>query len=94
MIDIDEDSEWSYVDKVEDEDQNSNPVIGEDALDRMAIALGGRAMLQCIMTTLPQMLQASERKEGLPHGMVSRSLPAFCCNSLSLPLAIAASHLL
>lgn len=70
MIDIDEDSEWSYVDKVEDEDQNSNPVIGEDALDRMAIALGGRAMLQCIMTTLPQMLQASERKEGLPHGMV------------------------
>ena len=70
MIDIDEDSEWSYVDKVEDEDQNSNPVIGEDALDRMAIALGGRAMLQCIMTTLPQMLQASEHKEGLPHGMV------------------------
>ena len=57
MIDIDEDSEWSYVDKIEDEDESSNPVIGEDALDRLAVALGGRAMLQCILTTLPQMLQ-------------------------------------
>lgn len=65
MVDIEEDSEWSCVDKIEDEDQSSNPVIGEDALDRMSIALGGRTMLQCIMATLPQMLQSSKCKEGL-----------------------------
>ena len=64
MVDIEEDGEWSYVDKIEDEDQSSNPVVGEDALDRMAIALGGRAMLQCIMTTLPQMLQSGKCREG------------------------------
>ena len=58
MLDIVDDEEWSQVDELESADESSNESVGQDTLDRLAISLGGRAILQHIMTTLPAMFKS------------------------------------
>ncbi|CAF4863701.1 unnamed protein product, partial [Rotaria sp. Silwood1] len=57
MVDLDDDSEWSIKDTIEDEEDDSNAVVGESSLDRLACALGGKTMLTYILTTVQTMLQ-------------------------------------
>lgn len=40
MADLDEDSDWAQADEVLDEDNDSNNVVAESALDRLACGLG------------------------------------------------------
>ncbi|EDO35645.1 predicted protein [Nematostella vectensis] len=56
MVDLDDDPEWSISDEIEDEDYESNTVVGESSLDRLACALGGKTILPHITATIPQML--------------------------------------
>lgn len=56
MIDLDDDPEWSIQDEIEDEDEESNPITGESAMDRLACALGGKTMLPHILTNVNTML--------------------------------------
>ncbi|RNA44474.1 Importin-5, partial [Brachionus plicatilis] len=56
MVDLDDDAEWSVQDEIEDEDEESNPITGESAMDRLACALGGKTMLPHILTNVNQML--------------------------------------
>ena len=51
--------EWSQTDDVED-DTDSNPAIGENAIDRLACALGGKCILPLIMQNVPSMLQSGK----------------------------------
>jgi hypothetical protein len=62
MLDIVDDEEWSQVDELESADESSNESVGQDTLDRLAISLGGRAILQHIMTTLPAMFKSGDWK--------------------------------
>ena len=61
MVDLEDDQEslveWSMADESEEDDSDSITVAGENAIDRFACALGGKAILPHIMTTVPQMLQ-------------------------------------
>jgi hypothetical protein len=56
MVDLEDDDEWSVQDEIEDEDEDSNPITGESAMDRLACALGGKAMLPHILTNVNNML--------------------------------------
>ncbi|CAF3712378.1 unnamed protein product [Adineta steineri] len=57
MVDLDDDAEWSTKDTIEDEEDDSNAVVGESSLDRLACALGGKTVLNYILTTVQTMLQ-------------------------------------
>ncbi|CAF1658157.1 unnamed protein product, partial [Didymodactylos carnosus] len=57
MVDLDDDKEWSTKDTIEDEEDDSNAVIGESSLDRLACALGGKTMLQYSVSAVQTMLQ-------------------------------------
>ena len=62
MMELDEDQEalveWSVADDSEEDDSDANSVAGENAIDRLACALGGKTILPHIMATVPQMLSS------------------------------------
>ena len=60
MVDLEDDDEWANSDEIEDEDNDSNAVAGESALDRFACGIGGKTMLPHITSAIPQMLQNGE----------------------------------
>ncbi|KAH3808346.1 hypothetical protein DPMN_136699 [Dreissena polymorpha] len=61
MVDLEDEEDWAVSDEVENEDDDSNAVAGESALDRLCCALTGVTMLQHILANIPQMLQNSRR---------------------------------
>lgn len=63
MTDLEEDEEWSFSDEVIEEDNDSNSVVAESALDRLACGLGGKTMLPQIVQNVPTMLSNSNWKE-------------------------------
>lgn len=60
MVDLEDDPEWSVQDEIEDEDEDSNPITGESAMDRLACALGGKTMLPHILTNVNSMLSHAD----------------------------------
>ena len=56
MVDLEDDPEWSVQDEIEDEDEESNPITGESAMDRLACSLGGKTMLPNILTNVNSIL--------------------------------------
>jgi len=62
MVDLEDDPEWSVQDEIEDEDEESNPITGESAMDRLACALGGKTMLPHILTNVNSMLSHADWK--------------------------------
>ncbi|XP_052214366.1 importin-5-like isoform X7 [Dreissena polymorpha] len=60
MVDLEDEEDWAVSDEVENEDDDSNAVAGESALDRLCCALTGVTMLQHILANIPQMLQNSD----------------------------------
>ena len=57
MMDLEEENDWASSDEIEDEDNDSNAVAGESALDRFACGIGGKTMLPHITAAIPKMLQ-------------------------------------
>lgn len=57
MVDLEDESDWSTKDTIEDEEDDSNAVVGESSLDRLACALGGKTVMNYILTTVQSMLQ-------------------------------------
>lgn len=62
MTDLDEDEEWSFSDEIIEEDNDSNNVVAESALDRLACGLGGKTMLPQIVQNIPTMLSSADWK--------------------------------
>ena len=62
MTEIDEEEDWATSDEAADDDSDSNSVVAESALDRMACGLGGKTMFPHILTATPQMLQHPDWK--------------------------------
>ncbi len=60
MVDLDDEAEWSTKDTIEDEEDDSNAVVGESSLDRLSCALGGKTVLTYILSTVQTMLQNRE----------------------------------
>ncbi|KAJ1991204.1 importin subunit beta-3 [Coemansia spiralis] len=60
MSSIEDDDEWYTTDTLEDGDNEENYVFGEQTLDRLAIALGGKQLLPTAFNYIPQMLGSQE----------------------------------
>ncbi|XP_026686973.1 importin-5-like, partial [Diaphorina citri] len=56
MTNIDEDDKWGQADEVVEDDNESNTVVAETGLDRLACGIGGKTILPIIMNTVPDML--------------------------------------
>ena len=59
MVELEDDDEWVTGDDADDEDADSNSIAGESGLDRLACALGGKAILPHILSNVPTMLQVA-----------------------------------
>ncbi|XP_015121637.1 importin-5 [Diachasma alloeum] len=62
MTDLEDDEEWSVSDEIIEEDNDSNNVIAESALDRLSCGLGGKTMLLQIEQNIPSMLSNTDWK--------------------------------
>lgn len=60
MIDLEEEEDWAFSDEVLDEDNDTNAVAGESALDRLACGMGGKTVLPHVIGAVPQMLQNND----------------------------------
>ncbi|XP_013418000.1 importin-5-like isoform X1 [Lingula anatina] len=60
MVDLEEEEDWATSDEVEEDDNDSNAIAGESALDRLACGLGGKTMLPHIIANVPQMLSSPD----------------------------------
>ena len=55
-----EDEDWHTTDEIEEDDNDSNPVVGEQVMDRLACALGGKTMLPASFAVVTQLLQSPD----------------------------------
>jgi hypothetical protein len=60
MADLDDDSAWYQGETIEDDDESSNETAGEQAMDRLAIYLGGKIVLPITFNLIPTMLASPE----------------------------------
>jgi len=62
MTDVDDEEDWATSDELADDDNDSNAVVAESALDRLACGLGGKTVFPHILNTTPQMMQHPDWK--------------------------------
>lgn len=62
MTDIEDEQDWSTSDELADDDSDSNAVVAESALDRIACGLSGKTVFPHILAAVPQMMQQPDWK--------------------------------
>jgi len=62
MTDLEDEDDWAVSDEPQEEDNDSNSVVAESALDRLACGLGGKTVFPHIMQLAPTMLQNADWK--------------------------------
>lgn len=62
MTDVEDEDDWATSDELADDDNDSNAVVAESALDRLACGLGGKTVFPHILNTTPQMMQHPDWK--------------------------------
>lgn len=62
MTEVDDEEDWATSDELADDDSDSNSVVAESALDRMACGLGGKTVFPQILGLTPSMLQQADWK--------------------------------
>ncbi|KAH8867942.1 Importin-5 [Schistosoma japonicum] len=62
MSEVDEEPDWADADTTEEEDESSNALTAELALDRLSCAVGGQHILNEIRRSVPNMLQHADWK--------------------------------
>ncbi|CAH8680380.1 unnamed protein product [Schistosoma rodhaini] len=62
MSEVDEEPDWADADTAEEEDDSSNALTAELALDRLSCAVGGQHILNEIRRSVPNMLQHADWK--------------------------------
>lgn len=60
MSELEDEQEWYQGETIEDENESSNETAGEQAMDRLAIYLGGNIVLPIAFSLIPTMLAAPE----------------------------------
>ncbi|CDI96909.1 importin 5 [Echinococcus multilocularis] len=63
MTELEEDPDWATADSPEEDEEDSNAITAEMALDRFACAMGSQAVLDEITQTVPVMLQDHDWKK-------------------------------
>lgn len=85
MTEIEDDEDWSTADVVEEEDYDSNPVIGETSLDRLACSVGGKTILPLVISNVSTMLLNPDWRRR-HAAMMAVSAVGEGCHSQMLPL--------
>ena len=87
MTDLEYDDGWSQRedDNDDEEDSNSDHIIGETALDRLACALGGKIVFPLAINIISQMLQNADWKQRYAALMAISALGEGC-NKQMLPM--------
>merc|ERR1712106_410482 len=62
MCDLEDEEDWAVSDEPQEEDNDSNAVVAESALDRLACGLGGKTVFPHILQLTPAMLQHADWK--------------------------------
>merc|ERR1719447_2456991 len=62
MCDLEEEDDWAVSDEPQEEDSDSNAVVEESSLDRLACGIGGKTIFPHILQLTPAMLQQSDWK--------------------------------
>ncbi|KAI3644716.1 hypothetical protein MP228_010880 [Amoeboaphelidium protococcarum] len=62
MTEIEDSTEWSNTNDIDDEPSDANHVVGEQAIDRLACAIGPKQMLPVVFDILPQFMGSTEWK--------------------------------
>ena len=62
MCDLEDEDDWAVSDEPQEEDNDSNAVVAESALDRLACGLGGKTVFPHILQMTPAMLQHADWK--------------------------------
>jgi len=62
MTDLEDEDDWAVSDEPQEEDNDSNAVVAESALDRLACGLGGKTVFPHIIQLTPTMLQNADWK--------------------------------
>lgn len=83
MVDLDDDPEWSIQDEIEDEDEDSNAITGESAMDRLSCALGGKTMLPHILSNVNNMLSHADWRHRYAGLMTLSSTAEGCHKQMS-----------
>ncbi|KAJ3184924.1 hypothetical protein HDU85_001617 [Gaertneriomyces sp. JEL0708] len=60
MTHLEDDESWYTTDSVEDDDNDADDIVGGEALDRLARALGGKAVLPIAFGMIPTMLSDAQ----------------------------------
>lgn len=63
MVELEDEPDWAIQDEVLDEDHDSDPVVGESSLDRLACSLGGKTVLPLVMQCVSQMLNSEDWRQ-------------------------------
>lgn len=63
MTDLEDEADWSISDEIIDDDNDSNNVAAESALDRLACGLGGKTILPQVVAAIPAMLGSADWKQ-------------------------------
>lgn len=85
MAEVEDDADWSTADEIEDDDYDSNPVIGETSLDRIACSVGGKIVLPIVVTSISEMLQQADWRQR-HAALMAMSAVGEGCHSQMLPL--------
>lgn len=85
MTTIEEDPEWGNVDVIEEDDFESNNVIGETSLDRLACSVGGKTILPLVLETISTMLQNPDWRHRFA-AMMAVSAVGEGCHDQMLPM--------
>lgn len=62
MTEVEEEDDWATSDELADDDNDSNAVVAESALDRLSCGLGGKTVFPHILQNTPQMLSQADWK--------------------------------
>lgn len=62
MTEVNDDENWAQTDSVVEDDNDSNAVVAETGLDRLACGIGGKTILPIVMESLPAMLSNPDWK--------------------------------
>ncbi|EEC04565.1 Ran-binding protein, putative [Ixodes scapularis] len=60
MVDLSDDPDWAVTDEITEDDADSDPVVGESSLDRLACSLGGKTILPLVVGCVSQMLASED----------------------------------
>lgn len=86
MTDLDDDPNWAFQDAEDDDDEtDSNNVVGETALDRIACAVGGKTIFPIAIEIISEMLQCSDWKRRYA-GLMAISALGEGCHRQMLPV--------